>query len=82
MPVLKPFKPAGSRSNRMLTQRVVNQLGNFFIFSEKTKVIKKIYGPIRVNYNASSFEVFIQGNLILNIDKNKKRNSSNKWGTL
>jgi len=72
MPILQTRKPAGSRSNRMLTQRVINNLGDFFSLEPSSKVHKKIYGPIRVNYNYDTFEVHIKGNLVLVIDKQNK----------
>lgn len=69
MTILSQAKLPGSRSNRQLTQKVIRDLGSFFTYEAQDKVSKKIYGPIRVNYNQQSFEVHIKGNLVLNIDK-------------
>lgn len=73
MPLLAPIKPPGSRSNRMLTQKVLLDLGIFFSSENCNMLIKKIYGPIRVNYTSSLFEAHIKGNLVFAIDKTRKQ---------
>lgn len=61
-------KPAGTRSNRQSTQLVLKHLACFYL-ENATQVKKVIIGPIRVNYDARSFEVFLSGNLILTVTK-------------
>lgn len=62
----------GSRSNRMLTQRVISDLGHFYSIDadhNNRRVYKRTHGPIEVTYDSVLFEVHHSGNIILTIDK-------------
>lgn len=62
----------GTRSNRMLTQRVITHLQRFYaleINHDDRSIHKYTFGPITTNYDNSVFEVYHSGNPILTVEK-------------
>lgn len=58
----------GTRSNKMLTQKVLRELNAFYAY-DSAKVIKKAVGPLRINYDAGLFELYYLGNPVVSVDK-------------
>lgn len=71
-------RPApGSRSNRMLTQRLINCLADFCLLApdhDNRTIFKRQIGPLNINWDSFLFEAHYNGNLIMTFEKDEERN--------
>lgn len=70
-------RPApGSRSNRKVTQRMINCLADFCLLvpdHDNRTVFKRQIGPLNINWDSFVFEVYHSGNWIMTFEKDEER---------